>query len=89
MAGVLTETKVIGLVDSMTPGGTFLGAAEAAGYGDGKSLKEVLAAVRVPEGTYDAFVELHIEQGDLTVPCPPGSASPLSMAPDTMLLHRS
>lgn len=38
-----------------------LQAANAVGYG-GASYDEVLASVRVPQGRYDFFVELHIEQ---------------------------
>lgn len=39
----------------------YVQAANAVGYG-GASYAEVLASVRVPQGRYDFFVELHIEQ---------------------------
>ena len=62
MAGVLHEDTVAALRDENDT--TYLDAATAAGYG-AKTIKQMLHDVRVKENTYEAFVELHIEQGPI------------------------
>eukprot|EP00963_Diacronema_lutheri_P000270 scaffold17_cov354-Pavlova_lutheri.AAC.42 len=62
MAGVLSEDTVTALRDEN--GTTYLDAAKAAGYG-AKSIKQMLEDVKVKDNTYEAFVELHIEQGPI------------------------
>lgn len=62
MARVLEERSVEELRDEN--GTTYLEAATAAGYG-ARTIKTMLEDVAVQEGDYDAFVELHIEQGPL------------------------